>query len=110
MSNVLYEYGWIMILVVGAVGYFYWVYKKQGKKNMLIEMREKAYALMLLAEKRFDTGEEKFDWVAEKLYIAIPNSAKIIFSQEDIEDLIQEIYENLGDFLDDGQLNKSFNH
>ncbi|WP_432408302.1 hypothetical protein [Wukongibacter sp. M2B1] len=97
-----------MILVVGAIGYFYWIYRNQGKKAMLIEMREKAYALMLLAEKKFDTGEEKFDWVAEKLYIAMPNSAKVIFSQDDIENLIQKIYENLGDFLDDGELNNSF--
>ncbi len=65
-------------------------------------------SLFILAEKKFASGEEKFEWIAEKLHIAMPNSAKVIFSQEDIEDLIQEIYENLGNFLDDCKLNDSF--
>lgn len=108
-GNLMFEYGWIVVLLMGVGGYFWYYFKVNGKQAGLKELRERAYQLMLLAEKKFadGDGEAKMAWVADKIWLLLPDTMKFVLSEEDLTKLLQELYEELEDFLDDGELNDS---
>lgn len=111
MVDFLFNYGWIIVVGtvagVGFGGYIFYVFKKYGKEKALTELRESIYKAIIAAEKKFDIGEEKFDWVANKVYLLIPDSVKLFLSDETLEEFIQKCYDEAIDFLDDGELNDS---
>lgn len=107
MMDFLFNYGWIIVVTLGFAGYIFYLYKKQGKKAALTELREKVYKAMLIAEKKFDVNEEKFEWVAKKIFLLLPDTAKVIIEEETIEDFIQNCYNKMMDGLDDGKFNDS---
>jgi len=103
------EYGWIITVLLLAAAYFYWVFKKRGKAAMLIELRERVFSLMLLAEKKYGDGQGmvKLKWVVDRFYPALPNTAKFIMTREDAFQFVQTIYREARDFMDDGSFNDS---
>lgn len=105
----LKEYGWIVTVILLAALYFYWVFKKRGKAVMLVELRERAYGLMLMAEKKFGDGEGalKLGWVVDRFYSALPGTVKFIVTREDAIAFLQATYKELKDCMDDGHLNDS---
>lgn len=109
MGEILYNYGWIILLVLAICVYFYWYFKKYGRVKTLDRFRETAYQFMLLAEKRFGDGEGhiKFMWVVERFYPILPDTLKFFISKEAAEGWLQELYDELKDLLDDGQFNDS---
>lgn len=105
----LYQYGWIITLLVGAgVGYYFY-YKKYGKAAVFTKMREDAYKLMLIAEQKFGAknGKTKFTWVVENFYPLLPKSIQIVWNQTEIEQFVQGAFDETMDWLDDGKLNDS---
>lgn len=103
------EYAWIITVLLLVAAYFYWVYTKQGKDAMLVELRERVYSLMLLAEKKYgaDQGVLKMEWVIEHFYPILPNTIKIIMTRKEAVDFVQTIYGEIKDFMDDGSFNDS---
>lgn len=101
----LFEYGWIIMGVVGVLGYFFYVYKKFGKEKAFLFAREVAYKLMLAAQKKFgqDSGKEKMDWVVDRFYILLPRTAQVAFSKVEILEFLQDTYNGFKDFIKEGQ-------
>jgi hypothetical protein len=111
MKEFLFNYGWILVIILGFILYLIVKAKKEGKAEALKTARETAYKLMLAAEKKFgqDAGEEKFKFVVERFYPMLPKSAQFFFTQSDIEGYLQDLYNEFMDFLDDGKLDYSYN-
>lgn len=109
MLDFLYNYGWIIVLALAVAGYFLWYFRVHGNQKGLKKLRETAYKLMLIAEKKFgsDTGTIKFDWVADKIYGYLPGTMKVFITGRDLEEWLQATYDELQDLLDDGKLNDS---
>lgn len=113
MRNFLFEYGWIILVAIAIIALFVFtcvkLYKEKGKLAMLEYVRQQAYKLMLLAEKKYGQGhgEFKFNYVIERLYPILPNTFKVIFTEEELEDMVQNWYMEAKDYLDDGQANDS---
>lgn len=107
---ILKEYGWIVLAVVFAALYFYWVYRKRGEAALKVELRERVYKLMLLAEKQFGDGSGilKLQWVVDRFYPALPNTVKFIVTKEDAIQFVQKIYWEIKDYMDDGAFNDSY--
>lgn len=103
--NFLYEYGWIIVVVVGMIGYFFYVYKKFGKEKAILVAKEVAYKLMLAAQKKFgqDAGKEKMTWVVNYFYNKLPKTAQMVFSTIDIMEFLQNVYDEFQEFIKAGQ-------
>ena len=107
----LISYGWIIVLAIGFIGYVFYLYKYKGKIEALKKLRETAYQLMILAEKKFGTdtgmGVDKFNFVIERLYKLLPETIVFFISEETFRGYIQMIYTQVKDLLDDGVDNNS---
>lgn len=105
------SYGIYLIIFLGFVGfggYVAWTLKTKGPQGALDEFREIAFQLMLAAEKKFSDGDEKFKYVIEKLYVVLPDMIKYIFTEDEIRQWVQDLYDEfIIDYLDDGLLNDS---
>ncbi len=95
-----FSYGLIFLVIFVTGGYLFYVYKQLGEKAAIVQAKELAYKLMLFAEKRLELGEEKFDWVVKRFYDLLPDTAKILFREEDIELFLQKTYDELKDILE----------
>ena len=107
--KLLFEYGWILIAVILFVIYLWTIYQKSGWGAVLTDLRIKAYALMLLAEKEYikSQGAEKFQFVLCTIYGMLPKSLKIFLTKDALAKIIQRWYEQAKDILDDGTINDS---
>jgi hypothetical protein len=105
----IYEYGWIVIAVILFGLWLYLVYRKKGLDAVLVEMREKAYMLMLTAERVFgkDEGHFKFAFVLDKVYIMLPRSLQLVLPKEQFAAIVQKWYDDAKDFLDNGIMDDS---
>lgn len=105
------SYGLYLILLFGIIafiGYIIWTLKTKGPEATLDEFREVLYKLMLAAEKKLSDGDEKFKFVTDRFYVLLPDVVKLLFTEEDIQDYVQEVYDEfIIDYLDDGLLNDS---
>lgn len=85
----------LVLLATAAVLYFVakGKYRNAAKQILL--------SLVVAAEKNFGggTGKIKFSYVAEKLYEKMPAVIQIMFTEEDIEDMIEEAVDKMKDFL-----------
>lgn len=109
----LINYGWMVAIAIVFTGYVIFTYKTKGKKEALKKLRETAYQLMLIAEKKFGTdtgkGAEKFDYVIERIYKLLPETVSFFISEKTFKEYIQIVYEDAKDLLDDGVQNDSIN-
>lgn len=116
----LKEYGWIILVVVGFAIYEIVKYNKikntkgvaEAKEEILKDLREKSYALMLLAEKVWGQdkdGQFKFDWVIQNIYKLLPETLTGILDETTLRDKVQEFYDQAKDMLDNGKLDNSVN-
>lgn len=109
MLDFLYNYGWIIMVFVVFAVYLWWLFKRKGQEAAVTALRETVYKFMLLAEEKFGQGEgpKKFNWVADKAYLLIPPSLKLLLSKDDLRNIVQDLFDGAKDFMDDGKLNKS---
>lgn len=98
-----------MTALSGMFTYYY--YKKNGLRKTIEDYRHVVYQLMLTAEKSAVGGETKRLFVTNTLYAILPQRLKALFTIKELEVWIQLIYDNyVMDYLDDGQLNNSYNN
>ncbi len=80
---------------------------------MLIKLnktiRKKAYKLFLIAEHNFlsGEGEEKLNYVVSNIYQYLPSIIKLFISESTLKVIIQKMFDEIKDLLDDGKINKS---
>lgn len=70
-------------------------YRKVAKQILL--------SLVVTAEKVFGgkTGEIKFSYVAERLYAVMPAIIRVIFSEKDIANMIEEAVDKMKEYISD---------
>lgn len=80
-------------------------------KGDFAELRRVAYKLILGAEKIIEgsnKGQERFNFVLAQLYFMyFPKWLKIFVSQDMLEGYLQDWFDDVKDYLDDGKFNKS---
>jgi len=70
-------------------------------------LRQKAYHLFLIAEHKFDNGDERMEYVLDNIYNLLPYPITIFISRDTFRDILQKLFDEIHDFLDDAKLNKS---
>jgi hypothetical protein len=87
----------VVFLIVVAVLYFAakGKYRKVAKQIML--------SLVVTAEERFGdgTGKIKFSYVVDRLYEKLPVIVQIVFSEKEIENMIEDAVAKMKEFLAD---------
>jgi len=85
----------ISISVIIAFTYLIFAVKKQG-------LRKVAISLIVQAETMFEYGmnSEKFNFVFDRLYEAIPTILKLFFTKERVIEFIQMIFNEIKEALD----------
>lgn len=73
------------------------------------KIRLKAYELFLKAEHNFvsGAGENKMNYVVENIYCYLPVPVRIFINEESLRKLVQKIFDEIKDLLDDGKRNGS---
>ncbi len=78
---------------------------------MLIKLnknvRLKAYELFLKAEHSINDGECKMNYVVENIYLYLPTMIRIFVSEESLKRIVQKMFNEIKDLLDDGKRNGS---
>lgn len=78
---------------------------------MLIKLnkniRLKAYKLFLKAEHNIKDGECKMNYVVENIYLYLPTMIRIFVSEESLKRIVQKMFDEIKDLLDDGKRNGS---
>ncbi len=90
MWSTLWEYRYIIILIIIAV---YYLVEWQRSKTIL-------YALMLQAKRMakdliLKTGKEEEDWVVKRAMVFIPAPVKIFLNQNIVRAIVHELYHAL---------------
>lgn len=103
MLKILWEFRYVIIVVLGAVVYGWLTWK---------ETKSRLYTLMLLAKSKAKymilyTGQQQEEWVVRKALQYLPLSVRILFGENTIRGMVKWLYKNAKDYLDDGKLNNS---
>ena len=106
----LQQYGIIVLIAICVIGYFAYIYKTKGEELFEVELRHAILQAILQAEKKFGVdsdGTIKADCVVDRLYNIIPVQFKLFLTEEDLQGLVKEVYDNAKDWLDDKKFNDS---
>lgn len=98
---------WATILII-AVFAGYVIYLAVNKKWE--QLRAMGYRLILQAEKAITgtkKGRERFEYVLKQLYTLIPGWLQFFISEESLREKLQEWYESIKDYMEDGKMNKT---
>ena len=103
MMNLLFEYRFMIILVLAVM--LYAVLEWQKFKTI-------SYALMLQAKSKaknliLKSGKQQEDWVVNKAYLFLPKKLTIFINQERMRRIIHFLYVKAKDKIDDGEINNS---
>lgn len=87
----------ILILLLAASGLILY---KRGHRELV---RKMVLSLVVEAEKKLGsgTGRLKYDMVLEGLYKRLPLPLRVIYTQQQLDDLIEDAVSRLKDFLSD---------
>jgi hypothetical protein len=93
----------ISAIIIIAIIFLVYVLIKTNKN-----IRIKAYEYFLKAEHEISaTGEEKMQYVIDNIYSYLPTIIRIFVSPELLEKIVQKMFDEIKDLLDDGKINKS---
>ena len=98
---------WPTILLCMAV-FFYVFYLAWNKR--WDELRKLAYKLILQAEKGISgskKGQQRFASVLGELYTLIPGWLQFFVSEDSLKEKLQDWFNDVKDYLDDGKINGS---
>jgi hypothetical protein len=88
----------ILVLVILVSFYLLMQFKR---------IREKTYKWFLKAEHKCISGEDKMNYVIDNLYPYLPFNIRIFISENTFRNIIQTMFDEIKDLLDDGKFNKS---
>lgn len=98
----MFDYLWLIVLVLlllGGVVYFYYLYKTKGKDVAVVELERAAYELMLTAERLFNKkkAQEKLEWVIFTIIQSFPDAVEDHIdknkSVEEVKAFVQNLYD-----------------
>jgi len=98
---------WPTILIIAV--FLIWVIYLAVKKKW-DQLRGIAYRLMLQAEKVITgtkKGRERFEAVFKQVYSLIPPWLQFFFPESTVREKLQEWFNDIKDYLDDGKVNHS---
>ena len=96
---------WIIsIAIIVAIIFLVYLLLKVNEK-----IRTKAYEFFLKAEHEFINGEGeiKMDYVVSNVYVYLPTFVRIFMTEENLKVLLQKMFDEVKDLLDDGKFNNS---
>ena len=106
MKNFILQH-WPSILII-AVFLFYVVYLAVNRK--WDQLRGIAYRFILQAEsviRGTKKGQERFEFVIDRLYSLIPGWLRFFISEESLREKLQEWFDTIKDYLDNGKIDGS---
>ncbi|QNU67278.1 hypothetical protein EHE19_001660 [Ruminiclostridium herbifermentans] len=95
-------------ILLGLAVFFYVFYLVLNKRWE--KLRKLAYKFILQAEKEITgtkKGQERFEFVIKELYLLMPKWLQIFITEETLKEKLQEWYNDVKDYLDDGKINNS---
>jgi uncharacterized protein (UPF0333 family) len=103
MLNFLWEYRFVIIIIVAVI--LYAIFSWQNFKT-------KAYALMLQAKSLakdaiLKSGDQQAEWVVKKAYNMLPIGWQLFITEDRLRKIIYYLYHKAKDYLDDGKINNS---
>ena len=103
MLNKLFEYRFIILVVLAVILYAAFEWEK---------FKTRAYALMLQAKSMakdliLKSGEQQENWVVKKAYQYLPRKLTIFINEARMRKIIHYLYVKAKDMADDGKLNNS---
>lgn len=101
--NLVWEYKFIIVMVLYIVLYAFFEWEK---------FKIKAYAVMLQAKKMtkyeiIKSGEQQEEWVVKRLYQLMPKACVRFVSEDNMRKVVHWMYRKAKDYLDDSKLNGS---
>lgn len=104
MKELVWEYRYVIILVIGAALYtiLEWGSVKGKILNAIVAAKD------LAKDKILHGGKAQEDWVVSRVYLVLPNRIKLFLSEELLRKIIRYLYQKSMDLLDDGKVNDSF--
>lgn len=103
MLNKLFEYRFIIIIVLAIVLYAILEWQKFKTKAYVLMLQAKSMAKDLVLK----SGDQQEAWVINKCYIFMPPVITKCISKERMKIIIHYLYAKSKDYLDDGKLNSS---
>lgn len=102
VKNNLMETIIIAIAVIGFIIWLTWQIKKKGLRQTSIDFIVEAESIC-----NSESGETKKKYVIDKIYNILPPVFKIFISEENIDKLVQKIFDQIKTALHYGNENKS---
>lgn len=104
MKELIWEYRYVILLVIGAALYtiLEWGSVKGKILNAIVAAKD------LAKDKVLHGGKAQEDWVVSRVYLLLPNRVKLFLSEELLRKIIRYLYQKSMDLLDDGKVNDSF--
>lgn len=90
------------VMIIVAIILFTYMLIKLNKN-----IRLKAYELFLKAEHEISSGGGKMDYVVENIHNYLPTIVSFFISEETLKKILQKMFDEIKDLLDDGKRNKS---
>ena len=103
MQQVIYEYRYVLVVVVAAIVYALTNWSKTKKLVYAGIIRAKSLAKDMV----LTSGQEQEDWVVETVYPMLPLPIKLVVSEPLFRKLVKYTYDKAKDLLDDGVINNS---
>lgn len=88
---------WLLAGVIVVAATTFLNVRKSSKKEAIAFFKQQVLGLFLYAEKQDWINEDKMGWVVQQVYNKFPKKvlqlASIFFKQEDVESLIEYLYQ-----------------
>ncbi len=111
MSEFLYNYGWVILIVFIFVARMVYIYRRDGKEMFLRWLKVEAYKLMLVAEKEWERdkgfGKTKFNFVLKRLYVKLPRSLLYFITYEEVAKILEKWYQAAKQYLTNASIDIS---
>ena len=103
MFNLLFEYRFIIIIVLAVILYAILEWNR---------FKARAYALMLQAKSLakdaiLKSGKQQEEWVIKKAYRYLPRKITLFINEQRMRKIVHYLYVKAKDFVDDGEFNNS---
>lgn len=104
MKELIWEYRYVVILILGAVIYsiLEWNSVKGKILNAIVAAKDMA------KNKILHGGKAQEDWVVNRVLLILPLRVKLILSEELLRKIIRYLYQKSIDLIDDGKINNSY--
>lgn len=106
MRDLLLTDGITLILITAFFGYvLYLIINRRWE-----QLRALGYQLILQAEKLItgtQKGQRRFEFVLDRLYSALPAWLGLFITEEALRAKLQEWFNDIKDYMDNGQMDKS---